>query len=172
MEFTDKDFNVVLREKLKEKKITYDDLADYSKVSKTYLTEILVHKRIPSKEIIEKISKALHVSPEYFKEYRILKISEKLKEFSHYLKLKDLDKFEKFLSDIKKSIPGEYVSWLSYFRGDRSDTFEPRNIIILDELLDYQQKILKYTVQKFRESNEKEYTAMLGEDYLANLDHL
>ena len=168
MEYTDKDFYISLREILKERKITYERLASISKVSKTYLTDILVHKRIPSKEIIEKICDALHVTPEYFKEYRILKIDEKLREYSHYLKLKDLDKFDNLLSDIKKRIPGEYVSWLSYFKGGRSESFEPKNIIILDMLEDHQQKILRYIIKQFRETNEKELTKDLDEIFIAN----
>ena len=52
-----------LRKLLDEKKLTYEELEKKSGVSKAYLTKILVHRKIPSREIIEKIAKALEIDP-------------------------------------------------------------------------------------------------------------
>lgn len=164
--FTNKNFSEALRDLLDNKKITYRKFVQISDVSKTYLTEILVHHRVPSKGIIEKIAKALFVKPTYFKEYRILEIIGFLKKYSGSMDLKDIENLYDFIKRIKNKTAGEIVSLIKYSTGKEEMSFEPRYFIYTGGLHGHQEKIVNFMVREFRKVNEEELIEDLGADKL------
>jgi transcriptional regulator with XRE-family HTH domain len=161
---TDNNFSDAVRVMLEEKNITYRDLAMMSKVSKTYLTEILVHYRVPSMEIIKKIAKALRIDPGYFKEFRILEVFELLKKFSSGMNTKDINDINKILNKIKDRTKGENISITNYATGKSEMSFEPMNLVNLLGMSDHQVKMVKTMIKQFKEVNEDEFYQRVGED--------
>ncbi len=161
---TDNNFSDAVRAVLEEKNITYRNLAMMSKVSKTYLTEILVHHRVPSMEIIKKIAEALKIDPAYFKEFRILEIIELLKKFSSVMSTKDINDINKILNKIKDHTKGENISITNYAAGKSEMSFEPMDLVNLLGMSDHQVKMVKTMVKQFKEVNEDEYYQGHGED--------
>jgi len=150
-EFSDDYFDEALKRIIKEKKITYDELTKKSKVSKTYLTQIIVHGKIPSKEIIEKISKAINIKPDYFKEYRILKFVENLEKYHWILNSDDELQLDKIIYDIKARIKGLKNNSKKHdkLRGNNRIEYNPTYILNLSTLDENQRKIIKMIYDEF-----------------------
>lgn len=145
-------FGSAIKKIMKEKKVTYEKLESLSKVSRTYLTQILLHRRIPSIEIIEKISKALDIEPILFKEYRVMKIIETLEKFYWSLEQKDIEGLENYLNKIQTDKDPNHR--LDRLKGRNKVGFYPDHVINLSTLEDYQSKILKFTYEEFIKINE------------------
>ena len=66
---------------MQEKGVTYRALAEQTSLSAGYLNH-LVHGNRPvrSDDIVRRLSKALSVEPEHFREYRLRLITQKLEE--------------------------------------------------------------------------------------------
>ncbi len=61
--------------------MTYRALADQTNLSAGYLNHLVHGNRpVPSDEIVRKLSKALGVDPEHFREYRLRLITQKLEQ--------------------------------------------------------------------------------------------
>ena len=61
--------------------MTYRALADQTKLSAGYLNHLVHGNRpVPSDEIVRKLSKALGVEPEHFREYRLRLITQRLEQ--------------------------------------------------------------------------------------------
>ncbi|MDF2752926.1 MAG: hypothetical protein K0S82_1309 [Gaiellaceae bacterium] len=61
--------------------MTYRALADQTNLSAGYLNHLVHGNRpVPSDEIVRKLSKALGVEPEHFREYRLRLITQKLEQ--------------------------------------------------------------------------------------------
>ncbi len=61
--------------------MTYRALADQTNLSAGYLNHLVHGNRpVPSDEIVRKLSKALGVEPEHFREYRLRLITQRLEE--------------------------------------------------------------------------------------------
>lgn len=75
-----KRFADLIKDKMKEKGLSYGGMKELSGISKTYFTDILVKGNIPSRKKIEEITSALDIDPENIREYRILKIQESLRD--------------------------------------------------------------------------------------------
>jgi transcriptional regulator with XRE-family HTH domain len=66
---------------MQEKGVTYRALADQTNLSAGYLNHLVHGNRpVPSDEIVRKLSKALGVEPEHFREYRLRLITQKLEQ--------------------------------------------------------------------------------------------
>lgn len=66
---------------MQEKGVTYRALADQTNLSAGYLNHLVHGNRpVPSDEIVRKLSKALGVEPEHFREYRLRLITQRLEE--------------------------------------------------------------------------------------------
>ena len=77
--YTNKDFNIALKGLLDEKKWSYNQLSYRCELSGQYLNQLVNKKSLPPKdENIRKIAKAFNLAPEYFKEYRNRRLSEKM----------------------------------------------------------------------------------------------
>jgi transcriptional regulator with XRE-family HTH domain len=160
-------FSKELRRYLSKAKLTYEKFAEKSGVSKSYLTEILVHHRIPSKDIIERISNALDIKPDVFREYRILKAVENIGIYYASFKLKDIEELEKFIEKIKNRTKGKDIEILN--KGMVYNTeFEPEFLINISDLMPHQIDILKTVARKFREENRKEIEEIYGDIVLSN----
>lgn len=92
----------LIKEKMKAEKISYEELAEKTGVSKAYLTNIIVHRKVPSKEIIEKIADNLNIDPQTIRELRVLNIFERV-EYS-YLNYLDND-FKEIENSIRDEMP-------------------------------------------------------------------
>jgi len=61
--------------------VTYRALADQTNLSAGYLNHLVHGNRpVPSDEIVRKLSKALGVEPEHFREYRLRLITQRLEQ--------------------------------------------------------------------------------------------
>lgn len=61
--------------------MTYRALADQTNLSAGYLNHLVHGNRpVPSDEIVRRLSKALGVEPEHFREYRLRLITQKLEQ--------------------------------------------------------------------------------------------
>ncbi len=151
---TDKFFADALTEFMSKNKITKIKLAEESDISRAYLTQIIVHNVLPSKEIIEKISNALKIKPNYFREYRVLEIIEDMEKYYWMLKEDDVEQFKKITSKIKsrKFDPDRQFDKLT---SKREVGFKPDYIISLTDLQKDQIKIIRTIVDKYREMNKK-----------------
>jgi len=66
---------------MQESGVTYRALADKTKLSAGYLNHLVHGNRpVPSDDIVVRLSKALKVEPEHFREYRLRTITKKLEE--------------------------------------------------------------------------------------------
>ena len=64
-----------------EKGVTYRALADQTNLSAGYLNHLVHGNRpVPSDDIVRRLSKALGVEPEHFREYRLRLITQKLEQ--------------------------------------------------------------------------------------------
>ena len=64
---------------MQEKGVTYRALADQTNLSAGYLNHLVHGNRpVPSDDIVRRLSKALGVEPEHFREYRRRLITQKL----------------------------------------------------------------------------------------------
>ncbi|HET7855398.1 MAG TPA: helix-turn-helix transcriptional regulator [Gaiellaceae bacterium] len=79
--FSDEPFGPTLERLMNDKDVTYRALAAKTKLSAGYLNHLVHGNRpVPSNEIVRKLSSALGVEPEHFREYRLRVITERLEE--------------------------------------------------------------------------------------------
>jgi transcriptional regulator with XRE-family HTH domain len=79
--FSTEPFGPTLERLMQEKGVTYRALADQTNLSAGYLNHLVHGNRpVPSDEIVRKLSKALGVEPEHFREYRLRLITQRLEE--------------------------------------------------------------------------------------------
>ncbi|HKI23209.1 MAG TPA: helix-turn-helix transcriptional regulator [Gaiellaceae bacterium] len=79
--FSTEPFGPTLERLMQEKGVTYRALADQTNLSAGYLNHLVHGNRpVPSDEIVRKLSKALGVEPEHFREYRLRLITQKLEQ--------------------------------------------------------------------------------------------
>jgi len=80
MEYSNKKFNIALKEILVENKVKLRGLANKTKFNFTYFSKLTNRTKQPPVRTIEVIAKGLNIPPEYFMEYRIHKIADYLLE--------------------------------------------------------------------------------------------
>ena len=80
MEYSDKKFNVALKEILDENKVKLRGLANKTKFNFTYFSKLTNRTKQPPIRTIEVIAEGLNIPPEYFIEYRIHKVTDYLLE--------------------------------------------------------------------------------------------
>jgi transcriptional regulator with XRE-family HTH domain len=79
--FSEEPFGPTVERLMTETGHTYRSLADKTKLSAGYLNHIVHGNRpVPSNDVIARLAKAFKVEPEYFREYRIRVITEKLEQ--------------------------------------------------------------------------------------------
>jgi transcriptional regulator with XRE-family HTH domain len=79
--FSTEPFGPTLERLMQEKGVTYRALAEQTSLSAGYLNHLVHGNRpVPSDEIVRKLSKALGVEPEHFREYRLRLITQKLEQ--------------------------------------------------------------------------------------------
>lgn len=112
--YTNKDFSYALKELMDEKKWSYNQLSYRCELSGQYLNQLVNKKSLPPKdENIKKIAKAFNLKPEYFKEYRNRRLSEKMLQVNepnpingkHYdilLSPEEINKLENIISEVKE----------------------------------------------------------------------
>ena len=107
---TIKQIGTALKELLKEKNMSYQELSNRTGISKPYIAEIISTNRIPSRDKIEKIATAFEIDPFYFREYRLDILKEYLQENPHYLaveskeELLDMLDYRKRLDEAQKKV--------------------------------------------------------------------
>ncbi len=97
----DKKINDIIKDRMKEKEITYAELAKEADISRTYLVDIVVKSKIPNYEIIKKIVTHLDFDPEEIREYRILRIQDYLHRFYLNFNGEDLDRIDEVIKSVK-----------------------------------------------------------------------
>ncbi|MFC2159969.1 helix-turn-helix domain-containing protein [Actinomycetota bacterium] len=78
MKYSNKKFNIALKEILDENKVKLRGLAGKTKYNFTYFSKLKNRIKQPPIKTIEVIAKGLNIPPEYFLEYRVYKIKEYL----------------------------------------------------------------------------------------------
>ena len=77
--FSDEPFGVTIERLMAETGLTYRGLAAKTDLSAGYLNHLVHGNRpVPSNEVVERLSRALGVEAEHFREYRIRTITERL----------------------------------------------------------------------------------------------
>lgn len=77
--FSDDPFGTTIESLMDETGVTYRGLAEKTGLSAGYLNHLVHGNRpVPSNDVIESIAKAFGVEPEFFREYRIRVITERL----------------------------------------------------------------------------------------------
>jgi transcriptional regulator with XRE-family HTH domain len=150
---TDKFFSDALSELMEKNKITKIQLAKDSGISRAYLTQIIVHNVLPSKEIIEKISNALKLKPTYFKEYRVLEIIEDLEKYHFMTREEDIKQLKGITSKIKSRIIRDNRKF-DNLKSKREVEFNPSFLLDITNLNNQQIKIIKYLYNEFMETNK------------------
>ncbi|MCE5329165.1 helix-turn-helix domain-containing protein [bacterium] len=99
---------------LDEKKWSYNQLSYRCELSSQYLNQLVNKKSLPPKdENIRKIAIAFNLEPEYFKEYRNRRLSEKMlqsdesdsdgeKHYNILLSPEEIKKLEIIISEVKE----------------------------------------------------------------------
>jgi transcriptional regulator with XRE-family HTH domain len=112
--YTDKDFSDALKELMDKKKWSYNKLSYRCELSGQYLHQLVNKKSLPPKdENIRKIAGAFNLEPEYFKEYRNRRLSEKMlqsdesdsdgkKHYDMLLSPEEIRKLEIIISEVKE----------------------------------------------------------------------
>ena len=81
--YTNLPFHLALEAIKKERKLSFTQMAKMTGFTSQYLNLLINGKRgVPKPENIEKIARGLSISPDYFMEYRFLKIKEGLMQDS------------------------------------------------------------------------------------------
>jgi len=114
--YTNKDFSYALKELMDEKKWSYNQLSYRCELSGQYLNQLVNKKSLPPKdENIRKIARAFNLEPEYFKEYRNRRLSEKMlqldesdsnseKYYDILLSPEEIRKLEFIISEVKEKL--------------------------------------------------------------------
>jgi transcriptional regulator with XRE-family HTH domain len=112
--YTDKDFSDALKELMDKKDWSYNQLSYRCKLSAQYLNQLVNKKSLPPKDKnITKIARAFNLRPEYFKEYRNRRLSEKMlqsdeldsickKNYDILLSPKEIKRLETIISEVKE----------------------------------------------------------------------
>lgn len=88
---------------------TYRTFSKKAKISTTYLTMLMVHNRLPTFGMLEKIAKGFSVKPSYFDIYPVLKGKVILKEVSNSVNLSGLtEKEELIIRYLVKTMKGQH----------------------------------------------------------------
>ncbi len=80
MEYSNKKFNIALKEILDANKVKLRGLANKTKFNFTYFSKLTNRTKQPPIRTIEVIAEGLNIPPEYFIEYRIHKVTDYLLE--------------------------------------------------------------------------------------------
>jgi transcriptional regulator with XRE-family HTH domain len=79
--FSEKPFGETITALMEDAGLTYRGLATRSGLSAGYLNHLVHGNRpVPSKEVVARLASALGVEPEYFREYRLRVIADRLEE--------------------------------------------------------------------------------------------
>ena len=79
--FSDEAFGATVERLMNETGTTYRALADKTNLSAGYLNHLVHGNRpVPSNDVVETLARALGVDPEYFREYRLRVITQRLEE--------------------------------------------------------------------------------------------
>ena len=79
--FSDEGFGITVERLMTETGTTYRALADKTNLSAGYLNHLVHGNRpVPSNDVVETLARALGVDPEYFREYRLRVITQRLEE--------------------------------------------------------------------------------------------
>ena len=79
--FSEEDFGRTIERLMEEAGLTYRGLAAKTGLSAGYLNHLVHGNRpVPSKDVVARLAAALGVEPEYFREYRLRVIADRLEE--------------------------------------------------------------------------------------------
>jgi transcriptional regulator with XRE-family HTH domain len=79
--FSEESFGVTIERLMGEKGLTYRGLAAKTDLSAGYLNHLVHGNRpVPSKDVVERLARALDVEPEHFREYRLRVIADRLEQ--------------------------------------------------------------------------------------------
>jgi transcriptional regulator with XRE-family HTH domain len=79
--FSEEPFGATIERLMAETGLTYRGLAAKTGLSAGYLNHLVHGNRpVPSKDVVARLANALGVEPEYFREYRLRVISDRLEE--------------------------------------------------------------------------------------------
>jgi transcriptional regulator with XRE-family HTH domain len=79
--FSEESFGATIERLMNEERLTYRGLAARTGLSAGYLNHLVHGNRpVPSKDVVARLASALGVEPEYFREYRLRVIADRLEE--------------------------------------------------------------------------------------------
>ena len=77
--FSEEPFGATIERLMTETRLTYRGLAAKTNLSAGYLNHLVHGNRpVPSKDVVERLARALAVEPEHFREYRLRVITDRL----------------------------------------------------------------------------------------------
>jgi len=107
---------VILKQIMEVNNWSYQDLKDKTGVSKAYLTNMILHGKVPRKPIIKKIAENLNIDPNKIKEYRLTNIYHRLENSYPLYSEDEFEKVEKAIIDklpLKEDTDDIWHSWES-----------------------------------------------------------
>jgi transcriptional regulator with XRE-family HTH domain len=79
--YSEESFGATIERLMGEKGLTYRGLASRTSLSAGYLNHLVHGNRpVPSKDVVARLAAALGVEPDYFREYRLRVIADRLEE--------------------------------------------------------------------------------------------
>ena len=79
--FSEESFGATIERLMADERLTYRGLAARTNLSAGYLNHLVHGNRpVPSKDVVIRLADALGVEPEYFREYRLRVIADRLEE--------------------------------------------------------------------------------------------
>ena len=77
--YSEEPFGATIERLMAEEGLTYRGLAAKTQLSAGYLNHLVHGNRpVPSKDVVERLARALDVEPEHFREYRLRVITDRL----------------------------------------------------------------------------------------------
>lgn len=77
--YSEEPFGATIERLMSEARLTYRGLAAKTQLSAGYLNHLVHGNRpVPSKDVVERLARALDVEPEHFREYRLRVITDRL----------------------------------------------------------------------------------------------
>ena len=103
--YTNKEFGDALKELMVVKNLSYNQLAYICHLSPQYLQQIVTKKVLPPKdENIIKIAQGFGLQPQYFREYRSRRLSEKMQNLDFHMDNYDVPLSPEEIAYLKKII--------------------------------------------------------------------
>ena len=128
----EKPFGELVKEQMKKKKITYEQLSERAEINTTSISDIILRGHIPGRSFIERICTVLGIKPREVKEFRVLSLIEDLENAFEFFTEDNLDTIEEVIETMYpyKNPIGE----IDFGKSRKNIKFVDEDVIVLRKL--------------------------------------